>query len=502
MTRLSFRTRLMIGFALINLLMATIVAISLRASREQATERTVMVLGGLTQVLERSISGMIQRIDLTLLDIAEELEETSLRRTDEPAMRQLLRRHYRHHATIDVLVVADATGRIAFTSGVASEKPVSIADRSYFATLRDNANAGLVLSKPVTGRLTGSRVLIFARRINTPEGRFAGAVFASVRTARFAEMFQSLDLGTEGVASFTDLDLNLIARQPEPPWAGATSGTRILSEAFSQAQKRHPGAGAFRTVGVLDQVDRMMSYRRLEHYPGYLFLGIGTADMLAEWRKEAATMAVLMAVVILATAMASCLLHLGWQRQASATAALDALNKRLLLHARTDALTGCANRRHFLEVLEGERQRALRYDTDFCVLALDLDFFKAVNDRHGHQGGDQVLCCFASVVGNMLRPTDLLGRMGGEEFEILLPETTLPAAAIMAERIRQAVSATRLPLADGQAAMTVSIGVAQWDRDGPDTSETLLRRADTALYAAKGGGRNQVWSDVRLSPVL
>ena len=125
-----------------------------------------------------------------------------------------------------------------------------------------------------------------------------------------------------------------------------------------------------------------------------------------------------------------------------------------------------------------------------AVLMLDLDYFKQVNDRHGHPAGDALLRAFARTVGGILRPQDLLGRVGGEEFAVLLPGVRATAAEQIAARICAAVRAQRLALRDGPVLrVTVSIGVA-WNDGSPQTLDEMLQSADTALYQAKGAGRD------------
>ncbi|MGB0127971.1 MAG: CHASE domain-containing protein [Rhodocyclaceae bacterium] len=164
--------------------------------------------------------------------------------------------------------------------------------------------------------------------------------------------------------------------------------------------------------------------------------------------------------------------------------------------ARTDSLTGVNNRRHFLELAEAEINRAVRYGSALSVLMIDIDFFKAVNDTYGHAAGDQVLCRLTDICRAGLRETDPIGRMGGEEFAVLLPETDLAGAYDVAERLRGAIAATSVNQAEGLALrFTVSIGVASFvDRDA--SVGGLLRAADDALYMAKRGGRNRVCNHV------
>jgi diguanylate cyclase (GGDEF)-like protein/PAS domain S-box-containing protein len=167
--------------------------------------------------------------------------------------------------------------------------------------------------------------------------------------------------------------------------------------------------------------------------------------------------------------------------------------QRLAELARTDALTGVTNRRHFLELAEVECARARRYRRPLSILMLDVDHFKQVNDRHGHLVGDEVLRLVAARLAQHMRVTDLLGRFGGEEFICLLGEGDLAAALYTAERLRQIVEAARLETdADGSLRVTISIGLAH-ARGGDDfTLDGLIERADRALYASKAAGRNRV----------
>ena len=154
-------------------------------------------------------------------------------------------------------------------------------------------------------------------------------------------------------------------------------------------------------------------------------------------------------------------------------------------------MTGLCNRRYFLSRLDGEWNRYLRYGRPLSLLMLDIDFFKKVNDTFGHDVGDQVIIHVARVCSDGIRNSDIAGRIGGEEFAVLLLETDLEVAQTVAERVRNAVS--RRPVQSGTdcIAVTASIGVATADASMRDAS-ALVKRADQALYAAKRAGRNRV----------
>lgn len=166
------------------------------------------------------------------------------------------------------------------------------------------------------------------------------------------------------------------------------------------------------------------------------------------------------------------------------------IERELARLATTDSLTGAANRRHFMELAEREVLRAHRYKHPTCLLALDVDHFKSINDTRGHAAGDDALQRLVGALRHQLRQTDILGRMGGEEFLVLLPETTAKDAMDIAERLRHAIAQLVVHSPGQPFRMTISVGVAE--QAGNETLQRLIIRADMALYAAKRAGRNRV----------
>ena len=159
--------------------------------------------------------------------------------------------------------------------------------------------------------------------------------------------------------------------------------------------------------------------------------------------------------------------------------------------AQTDPLTGALNRRAFMSRGARLLQRHAHERAPLCLLFLDLDHFKSLNDRFGHSGGDDVLTSFVGLVNACIRPTDFLFRIGGEEFCCLLPYTTTEQAHRVAERIRHQFEMTMVEVAGTLVKATASLGIASTDAFGYEL-DTLMRRADMAVYAAKRAGRNRV----------
>lgn len=170
------------------------------------------------------------------------------------------------------------------------------------------------------------------------------------------------------------------------------------------------------------------------------------------------------------------------------------VEKELKKMATTDSLTGLANRGRFMTLAQTEIHRALRYSRPLSILMIDADRFKHINDTHGHDMGDKALKALGATLASVLRSTDIAGRIGGEEFALLLPETALPEAMDVAERLRQTVEKKSIPVSGGPpVSFTVSIGVTEMT-DPSQGIDDLLKRADQALYSAKSSGRNRVAS--------
>jgi len=173
---------------------------------------------------------------------------------------------------------------------------------------------------------------------------------------------------------------------------------------------------------------------------------------------------------------------------------LKRTKEKLLQMAITDELTGLVNRRYFMGRLLNEYERIKRYESIFTVMMIDLDFFKKINDTYGHQAGDTVLRKVSDTMKVSLRLSDIIGRIGGEEFAVILSETDIKDAMIIGERLRKKVEAMKIIHKEHTIQITISIGASQSSKDDLSIDD-VLQRSDSALYFAKENGRNRIYSE-------
>ncbi len=264
-----------------------------------------------------------------------------------------------------------------------------------------------------------------------------------------------------------------MSESSQPSSSGASRDPHVPSPwaaRLSRVVQRH-GARAFIAGGTLAGV-------LLSVLLGQIVVTLaGRGD-----RVVAATVAAAAAVLLVPAACAAILRLL---------AALDAARQRLTVLGTHDALTGIFNRRHFLELVQREWDRAKRYETPAALLLIDADHFRHVNDAHGQLCGDEVLRQMAGTTAGSLRQPDVLARFGGEELIVFLPHTDLLGAVDVAERIREQVQRLAVPWQEKTVSTTVSIGVAPM-RPELESLDWMIHEADTALQLAKTDGRNCV----------
>jgi diguanylate cyclase (GGDEF)-like protein len=382
--------------------------------------------------------------------------------------------------------------------------------RDYFIKLRDDPNAGLAMSKPLIGRISNKWAVIFARRMNKPDGSFAGVVFSPINLESLTKIFSQIKVGRQGVVSLFDSDAALVVRYPEQNGFGSTIGKNVNSNSRQELIETGKSKNAERFVSKVDGVDRLYSSRKISGYPLYISVGLSVEESLEGWKTNAITLIIIWLLFTLVFFSLTIQTARGWRQRvvtlktleekaeleakvADHTRDLEESNRKLSALSATDGLTGIANRRRFDETFAQEWNRAARTGQTLALILFDVDLFKNYNDHYGHLKGDDCLRKVAQLLhGHARRSGDLVARYGGEEFAFMAPGMNDEAIFALAETIRKALECLEIPHAMSPLSrVTISAGVAVRVPGFGDSPESLVTLADQALYRAKREGRNR-----------
>ncbi len=457
-------------------------------SAEQSAEN---ILNTLSSAINRNL----RVVDLSLGGVQDALEHRDLSGMDSDTRNMLLFDRSGNAEYLGSMLVLTPAGDILFDSGSAIPRKGNFSDRDYFKAQIDRQGFTF-LSRPYESRLrAGDPSIALSRRITGPDGRFEGVVMGDIRLVYFKDLFSQVHLGSKGTISLISFDGRVLMRSPSTNGSGDVDFDVSNSPVF-QHMKSGP-VRFFTAKASIDGVRRHYVYDRVGNYPLVLTVAFAVDDVFREWRIQAAAFAALGLLVSAAILLLALALQRAVTREKRMKTEMEVL-------ATTDALTGLANRRHFEHVLAKEWSRAARQREPLSLLVIDIDHFKAVNDRFGHATGDDLLREVAVQIRNAIRrPDDLAARYGGEEFAALLPNTDETGARLIAERIRLAVAEAGCPdRAGGHVRATVSIGISTMLATPSAPLDELFRLADKALYRAKDGGRNQTMllNDTSLDP--
>ena len=363
----------------------------------------------------------------------------------------------------------------------------NVADREYFKAVIDAAPGQRHIGVPVVSRVSGQWRLPVSVRMRRAHSGLE-VINASLDLSALIGAFESERPKPNGTIGLWKTDGTLLVRAPQvESLVGKKLGERWLE---LNAIRNQPAGWFLSKAGPVDGEARLVGHARLKDSALAVVVTATLADTLESYYRQLLLIFVVLVLLTLGGAMYSASLLRALRVQESHAAELQRL-------ATTDPLTGVFNRRQFFETGLHEFLRARRYGNTLSLLMIDIDHFKNVNDSWGHPTGDQVLVALAGIVASIVRDQDTIGRLGGEEFAVILPETELPGAIASAERLRAAVEQAEMTGATGDrqaVRVTVSVGVAASLAD--DVSfEAVLARADKRLYQAKEAGRNRVVAD-------
>jgi hypothetical protein len=260
---------------------------SLRQTRTRCVAQAQSTAQNLALALENDLAGKLASIDLAVTSLQSELgQERRLGVQGSGELDAFARELLTHCPVLAFLGVVDADGVIVRGTGLGPDVRPSVADRTYFRVLRDNPHAGLVISEPVVGRVTGKWAVILARRIELTGGRFGGVVYGSVELDRLVSTLGKIDPGPLGMVSLRDGDLRLLARYPHTDTRADGPGSRNAAPETAMRIQGGALSGTFLARSRVDGVERTMSFRKVASFPLFVAVGLAGDDYLADLRKE------------------------------------------------------------------------------------------------------------------------------------------------------------------------------------------------------------------------
>jgi len=440
------------------------------------------------------LNGALREIDYIMRDVQDYLDESLLKYPDTPDgentrwLNDVLTKKIQTHPWLFAVGVMNAKGVFiaSVNRNTAQEVGADFSRREYFTYPAMHPESTGFCSGAYVETTTNDVWFSCSRAIRLDGGkRFAGVVVSGLDGKYMQGLFGKSGFATGGAIAVADAAGRLLFRAPEIPGA---AGKKMAFPELDRFQAGKVEATQFIGTSPLDGQERIFAFRKVEAFPYTVIVSSPAGDDLHQWRIQRYS------YVAGFASIAGLLLGLSFLagRLQRANIRLEEQAEELARQAHTDPLTGVSNRRHFFEEAAREIARSLRNNKPLALLMLDIDRFKGINDAHGHNTGDAVLKALCATSLATVRTIDVFARIGGEEFAVLLPETSGKEAELVAERLRARLAITPVDLpGEKSVSFTVSIGVSVM-RPGEGSCEEILKRADTALYEAKNTGRNKV----------
>lgn len=448
------------------------------------------MVSNLARATAQHAEDAIRQVDAITAALAERLEGDGFDHIDRARLHALLAQQKSIMPQLHGLFVYGPDGSWIVTDQAAIPPNANNADRDYFVYHRSHTDPGVRIGSVVRSRSTGDLIIPISRRLEYADGRFAGVLLGTIKVAWFVRYYGDFKIDERGALVLAKRDGTLLVRRP---FVEQVIGRSLANSEIFRNHLPYATEGVVEAVAVVDGTPRLYGYRALSSYPLVVEAGLSRESIVAPWRYDAIkSVAVLLLLLVGLAAFGGVVLRQLRERIAIERALLQA-HQTLKALALTDSLTGLGNRRRLDGVFEPELRRARRQGYPLALVMLDLDYFKAYNDRYGHPAGDQCLRRFAEVLQQALkRPADLAVRYGGQEFTLLLPDTDGRGAEMLVQELqqllrRQALEHAASPL--GRVSFSAGIAVVDLAREGV-TAEALVAAADRALYQAKQQGRD------------
>jgi diguanylate cyclase (GGDEF)-like protein len=492
-TYAKFRLRLILGFCLLVVLLIGVMAWKILSSYYDEKRIVELQTKNFTQAMSAHVLASIQFMDLSLISTADIIKTISKDSQISPeAIKQLLLTAGRMSDANFWLIFLDAQGRGIAASNNSPVAGISYAERPYFSEQVKNKNLGLYVGGPIVGKASNRRVFALSRRVTSSTGQFLGVVVASVNPNAFAKVFTNALFNPSLNITLAHTEGKIIARVPR---FEDSFGTNIVGSPLFKHLAVAP-SGSYEAKSVIDGENRIYAYNTIENLPLVVSVGMSskslTAGLVDDFFIAAVGLTINIVVLLFSGnyALRSFLRVMESEaKHRQSNDELKAAQESLTRLARVDTLTGLPNRSSLYDRLAQALDRSRRNGTKVGCLYMDIDYFKQINDTLGHAGGDELLKQFGARVQACVRQTDSFARLAGDEFVAVIEDLDQPdAVRLVAAKIIEAMQSPFL-IEGVSRSVTASIGVAIANglTDDPDS---LLRKADAALYCAKREGRN------------
>jgi hypothetical protein len=298
--------RLTMATIIINLLVYLMIGFWLYKDRMYYHHLTEITTQNMAKVLETNIGGIFDKFDLALSALTHETErQLAEHRISESKLNGYIRQLISKLPELFDMSVADAEGNVRYGTDIISGKSVNVRDRDYFVHLHGNPNGAMILSKLVHGRVSGRWSIALAKRINHPDGSFAGVAIGMFDVSYFDKLFSELEVGKQGAIIIRDKEFNLIALKPKDNEPGSQIGSKVLSQKTRDMITGNVETATYRQVAPRDNIKRMISFRKTARYPFFILAASATNDYMATWRNEAIIAFMLAVIFTLATIFSS-----------------------------------------------------------------------------------------------------------------------------------------------------------------------------------------------------
>ncbi|EUB72682.1 diguanylate cyclase [Pseudomonas sp. GM41(2012)] len=488
--RLPLRKAAVLFIAVVCLTLCGLLYLQLEQSRQHDLALAQVASSNLTRAMAQQAEDTFMQADLVLTSLADWIQADGFGAPQKARLQKTFARRVQALNQLHGIFLFDQKGQWVVTSFDELPRGPGVGDRDYFKFHQQNASSLAHIGPAIRSRVNGEWIIPISKRVNDKNGNFQGVLLAGIKMAYFDQFFKSFSIDDNGSMFLGLTDGTLLARRP---FVESQIGTSLAkSEIFEKLLPNAPSGNAMFS-SLVDGVVRLYGYRQLDAYPLVVSAASSRDSILKDWNDTAFRSTVIVALVVLGVGLFGWVflyqVRVGEQVEADLRNAKEALK----LIATHDSLTGLGNRRLFEGALDIEFSRGARQSSSLSLIMLDIDYFKRYNDAYGHVAGDHCLAEVARAVkGCCHRKADLAVRYGGEEFAVLLPDTDIHGAMVIAEQIRRSVMDKNIIHSGSPSGfVTVSLGCYSFVPTGRDSMEVFIERADAALYQAKHSGRNR-----------